>query len=309
MFQKRRQGFTLIQLLVVIAIFAILLGLLLPAVQKVREAASRMSSQNNLKQIILGCMNYESTYGTLPPGLDAKNFSTAVYILPYIEQNNVFNAIDKNKPVDEQAKNIRALRVKTFESPRDSDGPRFAVPMDPPPFGPTSYLFVAGSKPPLKENDGIFYAESKTKLADITDGTSNTISCVETLRGDGVKQAVTVSRQHVLLGADELVNVKEETGVEDFQNNKNIAADRCWSWMDGRFLQGTFTATRLMNDPKPDVNCGGLGGLSGVRCSGGAGAVAFADGSVRMIKQAAELATWKALATRNGGEIIGPDAY
>ena len=303
MHQTRRQGFTLVQLLVVIAIFAILLGLLLPAVQKVREAASRMSSQNNLKQIMLACMNYESTYGKLPPGLDAKNFSTAVYILPYVEQNNVFNAIDMKKPVDEQAKNIRALKIKIFESPRDF------VPVDPDALGPTSYLYVAGSKPPLKENDGIFYFESKTRLVDITDGTSNTIACVETLRGDGVKQAVTVSRQHVLLGADDLANVKEETGVQDFQNNKNIAADRCWSWMDGRFLQGTFTATRVMNDPKPDVNCGGLGGLSGVRSQGGLNAVAFADGSVRMIKETAELATWKALATRNGGEVIGPDAY
>ncbi len=157
MSRKRRQGFTLIQLLVVIAIFAILLGLLLPAVQKVREAASRMQSQNNLKQIILGCMNYESTYGKLPPGVDANHFSAAVYILPYVEQNNVFMAIDMKKPVDEQSKNIRATRLKVFESPRDF------VAMDADGFGPTSYLYVAGSKPPLKENDGIFYAESKTQ--------------------------------------------------------------------------------------------------------------------------------------------------
>ncbi len=303
MFQKRRQGFTLIQLLVVIAIFAILLGLLLPAVQKVREAASRMQSQNNLKQIILGCMNYESTHGMLPPGVDANHFSAAVYILPYVEQNNVFMAIDMKKSVDEQTKDIRATKLKVYESPRDS------VPMDAAGFGPTSYLYVAGSKPPLKENDGIFYAESKTKIAEITDGTSNTIACIETLRGDGVKRAVTVSRQHVLLAADALANVKDETGVDDFQNNKNIAANRCWSWMDGRFLQGTFTATRTANDDKPDVDCAGLGGLSAVRSFGPVNSVAFADGSVRSIKPTAELATWKALATRSGGEVIEQDAY
>ncbi len=292
--RNRRSGFTLFQLLLVMAVLAILLGLLLPAVQKVREAAARTQSSNNLKQLNLGTINLaDANKGKLPAGLDANGFSAFTHVLPYIEQDNLYKKIDLNKPFDDKANaEARKTVVKIFLSPLD---PIQTVKHG---WGATNYV----------GNDLVFPAKLNSLYpASFTDGTSNTILFAETLKGDGGTRAVTVQRQIVLLDKAALKDIKDDAGVKDFKANKHISGDRCASWMDGHFLQTTFNGRLRPNDARPDVSCAGEGGVSAVRSRISVVTVGMADGSVRSVSTKISEATWRAAITPAGGEVLGPD--
>ncbi len=347
-----RRGFTLIELLVVIAIIAILIALLVPAVQKVREAAARAQCTNNLKQIALANMSYESANKTFLPGISRTGCCWGTWqvpILPYVEQTALFDkyvnfgGLDNGggfppPPPPPAPQNIRyasapnvtlsQTRMTVFTCPSDIKSQvgvimnhnyvlnagntsfyQVSIPIGCPNPSVTSTTCTAFGGAPFGwyedpatvaaggDSSPVDYTNGKAsdgkngrprKIAEITDGTSNTMMAAEVIQGQ-----------------------------------QGPAADyRGFSWWGGG---AGFTAYSLPNSNDPDVLTGagcnnGTGGnapctttstptrprmqVARSRHSGGLN-VALCDGTVRYIANSINLATWRALSTSFGAEALG----
>jgi prepilin-type N-terminal cleavage/methylation domain-containing protein/prepilin-type processing-associated H-X9-DG protein len=338
-----RRGFTLIELLVVIAIIAVLIALLLPAVQAAREAARRAQCVNNLKQIGLAIANYESTNSAYPIGRNkgnslnncfALNYSWMVGILPYVEQAAAFNSLNFNGNAGYNS--VRqftgfGVKVNSFVCPSDT-------PQTPAPAGyilntQTSYAGVAG----LTENnyygwgsanatrcmaidsEGIFgQPDISLTVATLTDGTSNTASVGEVSHFRNEPSSTSFHFGYVAAAFGQFqtfpwANDVRPTALAFMAPMPNSLPDQATASSAIGNCGGPFGSTlysmgnsigwTLSNQCIQNLGQFGFHSLH----PGGVN-FAFADGSVKFIKQTINLSTYRAIGTVNLGELISADA-
>lgn len=327
--ERRRAGFTLIELLVAIAVIAILIGLLLPAVQAAREAARRARCVSQLRQIGIALQNYHDAMGGFPVGFlvpsrpvpattstSQYRWSALAQLAPFVEQRALFDALNFDfavgyRPTDGSLfwpfhpanATAMATHVAIFVCPSDGAPPPMSG------SGPVSYAFCSGDGAnggDAAGANGLFVAGPSMSIRDAVDGTSGTATTSEHLLGivGPYSQATPAPRpsepaRAFARASAPLTDAACASAPLGWLFNKGAG------WWDGNYLNTLYNHHETPNGRGVDCITYHNPGWTAARSKhlGGAN-VLFGDGHTSFVGDAVDPAVWRAISTRAGGEVV-----
>ena len=332
----RKRGFTLVELLVVISIIGILVSMLLPAVQMVRESARRTACLNNTRQIALAAHNYETAHRHFPPSYQLSAGSTATtngswsihaQLLPFCEQANAYDQIDFDRPWDDPvnaATGVPTLRVPLYicaseinDTVRLKNGEALTHPQN---YGFNFGSWLVYDPVSGEAGDGMFYVNGEVRFASVSDGTSNTLCTAEVkaftsyIRNTQDPGTVAPNDPNALMGF---------TGELKLGNGIHANTGHT-EWCDGRVHHSGVTTVFAPNTFVPyeyngeiydiDFNSEKEGNSTTKRTyaaitsrsyhAGDTVNVSLMDGSTRSVSSSIDLNVWRGIGTVAGGEVV-----